>query len=150
MHFLFFVRGVYSQVEIFKTLAQSQFWKWERTNLKTGKKQIDLVQGALRPSVFGAYEYVFPEECLAEVISVFGITKGDCDILKLKIIGKLFGCEKISDEIFKQAAKIPNTISINNSMRGLSNLCVDGVGLRPIGIKKDRRGEMYGYNQEAL
>ena len=61
MHLYFFLRGNYPCVETFKTLAQGQFWQWKRINLATNKEETILVQGALRPTVFGAYEYVFPE-----------------------------------------------------------------------------------------
>lgn len=150
MHLVIFVRGVYHQVEVFKTLAQSQFWRWERTNLKTKNKELKLVQGALRPSILGSYEYVFPEESLSEVLSVMGIREKDLKGPKLFTLRKLLCCKKIPKKNLDESLKIKDTIAINDSTRGLSNLQVDGVHIIGIGIKEDVRGEMYGYNQEAL
>lgn len=153
MHLFFFVRGVFHQVEIFKTLAQSQFWKWERINLKTKKVEIKLVQGALRPTILGAYEYVFPEECLSEVLAVLGIPKVNTNKgFRLWTLRKLFSCKKIPEKNLKEASELPDTIAINGSMRGLSNLIVAGVGIYPIGIKKDMRQKWkeVGYEQEML
>ena len=153
MHLYFFVRGVFHQVEIFKSMAQSQFFKWERINEKTGKKEIKLVQGALRPTIWGAYEYVFPEECLSEVLSMLGIGTKNPIIKGVKntLLRQIFpNVRKIPEKNLKEAEKIPDTISINGSWRGLSNLKIDGVHIIPIGIKEDARGFMYGYKQEGL
>lgn len=150
MHFFFFVRGIYDRVELFKTLAQGQFWKWERTNLKTGKKETTLVQGSLRPSIFGAYEYVFPQESLTEVIACFKLLKESQKYFGNYPVRKIFNCKKIPEKIFKEAEKIPHTILVNGTQRGLSNLQVDGVHIIPIGIKDDKRTDIYGYEQEAL
>lgn len=172
MHLYFFLRGIYNRVELWKTFAQCQFWKWERQSLdicncgqekknhkKTknckkfkGRTEIKLVQGALRPTLFGAYEYVFPEECLSEVISIFPMNEDYDRDFRIKFIRKIFGCEKIPLKNFEEAKKIPNTISINGSWRGLSNLKIEGVGVHIIGIKRDKRVEwdQVGYDQELL
>ena len=153
MHLYFFVRGVQHQVNILIAMAQSQFFKWERTNLKTKKKETTLVQGALRPTIWGAYEYIFPEECLSEVISMFGIgiKTFEAEGLKGYAVRKHFpNVRKIPQKNIEEAKKIPNTIAVNGSWRGLSNLMIDGVHVIPIGIKNDNRGKMYGYKQEGL
>jgi len=151
MHLFLFVRGIYHQVKIWETLAQSQFWRWTRTNLTTGKEETTLVQGALRPSVLGCYEYIFPEECLSEVLAVMGIKEDyQSQAFRLKAMRLMFRARKIPKKNMKEALTIPTTIMINNSMRGLASLQVDGVGVYAIGIKKDVRGEMYGYNQEGI
>lgn len=153
MHLFFYARGIYNQVEFFKTLAQSQYWKWFRINLKTKKEEMILVQGALRPTILGAYEYIFPEECLSEVLSVFGIPDASTTS-RLQGYGlrKLFKCEKIPKENLEEAKKIETTLSITGHMRGLTKVQVEGVGIIPIGIKRDKREkwEDIGYEQEML
>lgn len=149
MHIFFYVRGVQHQVNIFLTLAQAQFWVWERKDLKTKKKFKTLVQGALRPSVLGCYEYVFPEECLSEVLAVFGFTNEPKDF-RTSMLRKILRCQKIPKKYFSEAKKIETNIMLNDSCRGLSNLVVPGCGNGLIGMKKDKRGDMFGYEQEAL
>ena len=139
-------------------MAQGQFWQWKRKNLKTGKEEIHLVQGALRPSVLGAWEYVFPEECLVDVLSVMKLGEDSIGVeptvkskAKLVVLRKLFGAQKIPKEIFEKAAKKDPSIMITQSTRGLSSLAVPGVSIHPIGIKADARQDCpWGYNQELL
>lgn len=154
MHFFFYIRGVYGQCELWKTLAQSQFFKWERTDKATGVKHMSVVQGALRQSVLGVYEYVFPEEALADVMSIFGLygeeyvgVDGGVPTLNTKLkLGTLrviLGAQKIPKKIFKEAKDIPPTLYFNESNRAMSNLqVIHGVSIHPIGIKKDVRGEI--------
>ncbi len=160
MHLIFYLRGIHQQVDFWKTLAQGLSWKWIRRNVKTGKDETFIVQGALRPSVLGAYEYIFPEECLAEVLSVMGITRdgqtGSDDKFKDKIrlatLRKIFRAKKIPKKIFKEVKKTPASITLSNSWRALSHLHIPGVAIHPIGIKKDDRRLFpeAGYIQEAL
>lgn len=142
--------------EIWKTMAQGLFFKWRRINLKTKKVEIKLVQLGVRPSIFGCYELIFPEEALSELLSVLGV--GDehswplIGGMKGLALRKMFGCKKIPKKNLKEALKIPNTIVVNGSERGLSNLKVDGVAHHIIGIKYDLRHDCkeWGYNQEML
>ncbi len=164
MHFFFYIRGVYSQVEVWKTLAQGQFWKWKRINLKTGKEETILVQGALRPSILGAWEYILPEDCLADLMSIMGIgskhvgaPKTFMNKARLAALRKMFGAKKIPEKIFKEAEGIAPSISLNDSHRGLHHLIVKGVAIHPIGIREDERRDFDfskagqgKYNQEAL
>ena len=159
MHLYFFVRGKFEQVELWKSLVQTAFWKWRRKNLKTGKEEITLVQGALRPSVLGAYEYIFPKEALAEVCSFLGIKKNELygfgrigRSLRHLALRKIFGCRKIPKDILEKAEKIPNTFTTEEFERGVSNCIIDGVPIHVIGIKDDecRDFETLGYFQEAL
>ena len=168
MHLFFYVRGIKHQVDLWVTLAQGLFWKWKRTNLKTGKEEESLVQGALRPSILGAWEYIFPEECLAEAIAVLGVVSNSIDKntvgatptvknkMKLSMIRKLFSAKKVPEYILEESLKIPTSITIKNSWRGVSNLHIPGIAIHIIGYKKDRRqtvpeknGE-WGYEQEML
>lgn len=115
-----------------------------------------LVQGALRTSILGAYEYVFPEECLSEVLAVFGITDYENyeNSFKRKaemwFLRKAFDCEDIPQENVEEAKSIPTTIILNDRMRGLTNSIMNGIVIHPIGIKKDRFQEAWGYYQEML
>ena len=149
MHLVFFLRGVNSQVELWKVLAQSQFFIWTRTDKKTGKDFDNLVQGALRPSVLGSWEYVFPEECLPAVLSMFGLCEGSIGATKsfmnnvrLRVLRKILGVKKIPKKAMEEGKLIAPTILINGSYRGISPVYIVGVALHPIGIKKDIRGEM--------
>ncbi|MFA5051317.1 MAG: hypothetical protein WC499_04355 [Patescibacteria group bacterium] len=152
MHLNFFLRGIESQVNIWKMLAQSQFWQWKRKKLKTGKDEITLVQGALRPSILGSYEYVFPEECLPEVLAVLGFSEEYAKDFRLKLIRPIFNSIKIKKKVWREAEKKQTMIIIDGTTRGLANCVVGGVHLIPIGIKKDKRGiwKEIGYEQEML
>ena len=144
MHLYIFVRGKFEQVELWKAHAQCAYWKLRRTHNKTGKKDIKLVQGALRPSIFGAYEYIFPKESLAEVCSFFGIagnTQYGFGKLGLNTrhfaLRRIFGCKKIPEKILKEAEIIPITFSTEEFERGCSNCKIPGVAIHVIGIKED-------------
>jgi len=164
MHFVFYLRGINSEVEKWKTLAQGLFWKWQRINQKTGKVEEVLVQGALRPSIMGTWEYVFPKEALHEVLAIMGLTtKKQIGIdwalkNRLRLLGlrKLLGVKQIPLKEFKKAAKVPPSITIKESWRGLSHLMTKGVSIHPIGIKTDRFDVIYdpiekkSYKQEML
>ncbi len=157
MHVIFFARGIYSQVKLWETLMQGTFWRWERKNLKTNKKETILVQGALRPSVLGAYEYIIPKECLAECLAVMGITKNEqYGFGKFGLhsrhwaLRKVFGAKKVPKKVFDEANKINPSLYFDESMRGLSSLKVHGVAIHLIGIKEDDYRECQGYMQEML
>lgn len=164
MHLVFFIRGIYNQVEVLKTQLQSICWKWKRINLDTGLEEAILVQGALRPSVLGAWEYIFPEECLAEVLAVLGKTTEKYtaadrykDIFRLAFLRKIFSVKKIPKEIYEKAKEIPQSVIIDNCWRGLSHCIIPGTAVHIIGIKEDERRDFDftaqgqgRYNQEAL
>jgi len=157
MHLYLYARGKFEQVELWKVHAQTAYWKFRRFNNKTDKEETILVQGALRPSVLGAYEYVFPKEALAEVCSFFGITKNQSYgfgrlglSLRHFAMRKIFGCKKISNKILKEAAKIAPTFTTAEFERGVSNCIIPGVAIHPIGIKADREIILGDYTQEGL
>jgi hypothetical protein len=77
---------------------------------KTNKDTITLVQGVLRPTIFGAYEYIFPREALPDVISMFEAKWGQYDYKnwrawRLRFMRPMFGCKGISKKIFKAICK---------------------------------------------
>lgn len=157
MHLYFFVRGKIERVELWKIHAQTAYWKFRRFNNKTGKDEMTLVQGALRPSVLGAYEYVFPKEALAEVCSFFGIKSNDSygfgrlgQTLRHAALRKIFGCKKIPKKILEEANKIPSCISTEEFERGLHDCIILGSPVHVIGIKEDAHGIVGDYTQEKL
>jgi len=157
MHLYLYIRGKFEQVELWKSHAQAAYWKFRRLNNTTGKQEMILVQGSLRPSVLGAFEYVFPKEALAEVCCFFGINSNESygfGKVGLKsrhlILRKIFGCKKIPKEILKKASEIPSTFSTEEFERGVSNCRIKGIGLHVIGIRKDKEGVIGDYTQELL
>ena len=165
MHLQIIVRGVISQVQLWESMMQNHHFKWRRINLKTKKEEIVLVQGGLRPSVLGTYEFVFPEESLPTVLSMMGITEGGMGFgiertlmnkAKLATLRKICGVKKIPKSAFEKAKKIESSVYFKDGERGLSHMKVHGVSIHPIGIKEDKRIKMYDpvdkkeYWQEAL
>ena len=149
MHFFFLSRGIKHQRDQWVTHMQSQFWTWERTNLKTKKKETTFIQGSLRP--IEMWEYVFPEEHLENVLKNMHVLHPDVECHKganfkqqalLTILRKALGAEKLPD--FKDSMSRDRVMS------------VPGMAIHPIGIKKDERksveekGGEWGYEQEML
>ena len=157
MHLYLFARGKYEQVELWKAHAQTSYWKFRRINNKNGKEEIILVQGALRPSVLGAQEFVFPKEALAEVCSFFGIRgneqygfNGIGLYTRHFALRKIFGCKKIPKDILKKAENIPSSFTTAEFERASADCIIPGVSIHVIGIKEDAVGEMGDYTQEFL
>ena len=162
MHLYFIPRGIRQQIEIFEKFIQTQMFTWERTNLITNEKEISMVQGAYRDA--GPFkEYVFPEECLFEVLEMLGINpKKDYAIsgLKMSLLRKIVGAKKIPRNL-----KQPKNISFMGLIKEDSDGKVkvspyryierQGVSIHAIGIKKDDFrdfdfGDNKKYYQEAL
>jgi hypothetical protein len=159
MHLVFYARGILQQVELFKIFMQTQYFKWGRINLKTKKKEYCLVQGALRPSVLGTWEYIFPREALPSVLSMMkieqqteGATGKRLEKLELAFLRKILGVKKIPSKAYKKAAKIPPSLVIENHERALGDCKVNGVSVHIIGIKEDidSNFKAAGYRQEML
>ena len=151
MHLQFILRGLPEQVNLWRCLAQGQFFKWRRINKETMKEEIILVQGGLRESVLGTWEYIFPETALPSVLSIMGLGEAGLGVsekryragFKLGILRKLIGLKKIPKKMFEEAKKIPPSIVFDGSERGLSDLNGAKVSVHIIGIKKDVYGDMY-------
>ena len=148
MHLIFYARGVNQHIEVWKMFMQTQMWAWKRRNLKTNKEETALVQGALRPSIFGAWEYIFPEEHYQEVMTLLmgkndnpSNTIGSDQTLKNKFklawLRKAFGAKKLPKWELVPTMKYVETT---------------GVSFHFIGVKKDRREKckQFGYEQEML
>lgn len=106
--------------------------------------EIIQIQGALRRMPFG-YEYIFPEECLAEVLTSLEIEPEN----NKEYFG-LSGLKKwiIRNIIGNGVKKIPKYTKIPTNRF----IAKAGVVIYPIGIKKDMREERkdWGYEQEML
>ena len=150
MHVQVLIRGVYSQCELWKSFAQSQFFRWRR-KLEDGSDAPEvLVQMALRPSVFGTYELIIPEEALPTLLSMLSDPNGNkvgCkrtikNRLNMVALRTMCGVKKIPQKTWDEAKTISPTITLMDTERGLSNFIVPGVTVHVLGIKKDARGEM--------
>ena len=157
MHLYLYARGKFEQVKLWEAHAQGSYWKFRRFNNVTKKEEMILVQGALRPSILGAYEFIFPKEALAEVCSFFGITKYESyGFSKLGVksrqffLRQLFGAKKIPKNVLNKAKAIPNSFSTEEFERAAGNAIIPGVAIHVIGIKDDITFIMGDYTQEAL
>lgn len=141
MHIYFIPRGILQQLDIFKMFLQTQMFTWKRINIKTGKEELIQVQGALRDCGF-CMEYVFPEECLDEVLTMLDF-KNSYDRWKISDVKQWF----IRKVLGNGVKAMPKTYKETNPNRFINT---NGVALHFIGMKKDVRGDMLGYNQEML
>lgn len=148
MHLQIILRGINDRVELWKILAQNNFFKFKRT--EDGEEKTILFQMALRPSVLGTWELIFPETALPTVLSMLGLIdekKGIYGNISMKgtrmaVLRKCCGVKKIPKKTFEEAAKIPHSIELQQSERGLSSLILPGVAIHQIGIRKDKYGEL--------
>ena len=157
MHLYLYVRGKFEQVELWKSLVQGYYFKWRRFNNKTKEEEIKLVQMALRPSVLGACELVFPKEALPAVCAFLGIRGNESygfgkigRKTRHAFLRKIFGAKKIPKKILKEAEKIPSALFTEEYEIGVANCQIPGAALHPIGIKEDEIGVMGDYTQEML
>ena len=131
-------------------------WYPIKVKLKeTGEEKIILIAGALRPSVLGTWEYIFPKEALADVLSMFGLAddgakKTKIDKLRLATLRKLCGVKKVPEKLLKKSREIPQSIILNDSERGLSHLILSGVTCHLIGYKEDRVDEFVDKGAEGI
>jgi hypothetical protein len=168
MHLFFMVRGVIHQLDLFEMFMQTQMFTFPRYNLTIcecgqqkaehdeekckfkgfqRKKEVILVQGGLRRTPFG-YEYIFPEEHLAEVLTMLDIQAKDnrwkIGNLKSWLLRKALGKGDNGDKV----TPIPNYTPV------ITNRYIEkrGIAIYPIGIKKDARSEVkeWGYEQEMI
>jgi hypothetical protein len=162
------IRGVVHHVKLFEMFLQTQMFPFSRYNLticecgqnikvhddamcKLGKftrrKETMLVQGGLRYTPFG-YEYVFPEEHLAEVLTMLEITpknnRWKLGAWKSWILRKALGKGDAGHKVEPIPEFTPALTTRYVEKRG--------IAIYPIGIKKDSRAEMkdWGYEQEMI
>lgn len=157
MHLVFYLRGVPQQVSLWKAMAQNQFFKWRRINLKTKKEEIILIQAGLRDSVLGTMELTFPKEALPTVLCIMGLQEGHLQVhpsfmskARMIVLRRILGLRKIPKKAFKEAEKIYSSIMFDDLERGLSDLLAARVSIHPIGIKEDARITFDGYEFEGI
>lgn len=150
MHLFFYARGTEVLIPLWKMVIQSNFWRWKRRNLETNEEEEVLVQGVLRPSFLGAWEYIFPKEALPEVLAVLGVEECFLNDVRLKMLGKLFNARPVPKDAWELSKTIPTSHVLKDSQRGLSHSKIQGVNLHILGIKDDPMVELGGYYQEAL
>ena len=139
MHLVFATRGIKQEVDTFVKFMETQMFMQERTNLKTGQKEKQLVQGGLRP--IQLWEYIFPEEhknlvCTSLDIDENGKVHPFAATFNAKMLQKLMGLKQVKYTKTQQKLFIPKK----------------NVALYPIGIKEDKiqKWEEEGYEQEML
>lgn len=162
MHLYFIPRGIRHSIEIFEKFMQTQMFAWKRVNVKTKKEEITMVQGAYRDAG-PVKEYIFPEECLDEVLEMLGYydkTQTEWGISDFKNfwLRRMLG---------NKVRKIPKKIKVYPDIPKMSLLATRedgtqeykpyryierrGVIIDFIGIKKDeRQNNAWGYKQEML
>jgi len=156
------IRGIRAQIEMFEKFMQAQMFPWKRRNLKTGKWETMMVQGALRDS--GPFkEYVFPKEALQEVLDMLEID-WKSNITSIGDFKKFWMRRLIGHGLRKTPKKIITPIDYPR----MSLVAVDengkatiqnyryiekrGIDIIIIGIKDDKMQDFpqFGYHQEAL
>lgn len=161
MHLIFFAYGIQNKVDEFLNSLKYNFYPWRRLNETTGQYNFLNVQGSLRPGMLGTYEYVFPEECLADVITAMfpsGNWKTNIEIKSMNfrtwVFRKMMKLEKIP-ETYKCFIGEEKLISSFSRVR---TLITEGVSVYLIGIRRDETREHQfpdkespaGYTQEML
>lgn len=140
MHFYFMIRGVKHQCDLFRMFMQTQMFCWKRKNLETGKEEVTMVQGALRECGF-VYEYIFPKECLAEVLTMLDVKKDTGD-------AKNMGAARawiIRKSLGKGVKPIPEYKEIKGKWVIVEGIYLTtkryiekhGIAIYPIGIRED-------------
>lgn len=161
MHLYFYLRGKPEWIAVAEAHLQSQYFKWDRTNLETGELEERPLQAGLRKSVLGAYEYVFPGEAMGDVLAYLGIEEKRIGavrtpklLLNLAVLRKIFGAKPITKKMFKDAEQQRkfSCMTIKGSYRCLPDFKNMHVSMHMIGFKKDRRekNKAFGYDQEML
>jgi hypothetical protein len=112
-----------------------------------GEEQVTSVQGALRP--IQLFEYVFPEECLPEVLAMMNLHKDynnlRPEVAKLAwLLRKGLGAQKIPE-----MPEIQNKSSLEITRKFVPT---SGVAVYPLGIKTDPKKDYpeFGTYQEGL
>ena len=164
MHLVLMTRGILRQVEEFKSLLQAQRFPWKRTNLKTGKEEMMIVQGALRP--IQLWEYVFPEESLPNVLGALGIKEGTqrkeikSAAWMLRKMLKLDPIPVANPNDTVTGYRPPGTLNGKPmDIIPVHNMMTEAVAVYPIGVKSDitqdfhfpmENGGTASYHQEGL
>jgi len=156
MHLQIIVRGIRPLVDLWINAVEQQYFKWDRVNQQTGETEKKLIAGGVRPSVLGTYEIIIPEAALPTILSMMMLDEKNLGVkpsfmykTRLAFLRRMCGVKKIPRRIWKEAAKIPHSITINDSERGLSHLSIQNIAIHIIGIKKDKYGIYDGAEEEG-
>lgn len=169
MHAYFLTRGINTPsrnhwVEFMST----RMFPWKRKNIDTGKWDVKMVKGALRP--IELWEYVFPEECLTEVFAMQHKADGTGSLIDVKtetlrpeiknyalLLQKLMKLDPIPK--FKDPSAFAYQTEKGGVPFPVNWVPLDGFAVYPLGLKKDIRHEFpnfiepgapKGFYQEAL
>ena len=169
MHLVLMTRGIQQQVDLWKQFMQTQMFWWKRQPLlkdkdgkfikkadgtyERGKEETTRVQGALRP--IQLYEYVFPSECLPEVLGMMDIHRKEQIQHRLKapswMIRKAMG--------LKPVPVIPELQALTKDQITQKYIPTDAVATYAVGIREDPKqdfifnlgdGTQAGFYQEGL
>jgi len=164
MHLVLLTRGIQQQVDLWKKFMETHMFWWKRQPLlkdkdgkyiknadgtyKRGKEEVTRVQGALRP--IQLYEYVFPEECLPEVLAMLELHKGDDVRKEMKPVAwglrKAMGLQPVP--VFDDIKDKPRDKITTKFVP------TEAVATYPIGIKEDITKDFIfakeGWYQEGL
>ena len=121
---------------------------WKRKNHETGEEVVTMVQGAYRDAG-PLKEYVFPEECLQEVVNMLDVRSNDYAIsdFKMAAMRKMVGAKKVPKKI-KTPKNFPFLGLISPKEDGSVSyqpyrfVESQGVAFHVVGIRKDKRGVM--------
>ena len=171
MHLVLLTRGAPEQVDIWKKFMETQMFDWKRRPLlrddkgnfikkedgtyERGPDVFTRVQGALRPIQF--YEYVFPEECLPEVLAMMNIHKAESLKLRPEVATPAWFIRKIMK--LKPVPVIPELQGEETYQLTNKWVPTTTVATYPIGIRSDFKkdfifnmgdGTQQGFYQEGL
>jgi len=165
MHLILLTRGIKEQRDRWVKFMQTQMFWWKRQPLlkdesgnfiktgedeegnptyKRGKEQTMRVQGALRP--LELWSYVFPEECLPEVLAMLNLHQNKKQRPEIRNWGwflrkmmRLLPLPKMPKEIAdKHFQEITDKF-----------IPMDAMAVYPIGIKKDYKKDLIFHNGEG-
>ena len=167
-------QGIKHVSDLWAIQMQGLKFPWERLNLKVckcghpihlekcitcdcmkfePKKEVTLVQGALRP--IQLWHYVVPEESIGNALAIMNLTDEHIKAnhgLKYLLLRKALGCEEIPLGL----NKMPRGVVLNGQTIFPFNSIQDvGMDVRPIGVIYDKKGPIKfpdgsEYDQEQL
>ena len=151
MHLLMMTRGIKQAQEMWEKFMQTQWFEFPQKIIKkdangnflknpdgtyqyeeTPKDSYVRVQGALRP--IQLWEYVFPKECLHEVLAMQNLHT--CFPLRPEVNNYSWILRKMTG--FKKIPPIPEEIKKKNKWEiTQKSVPMDGFAVYPLGIKDD-------------
>ena len=176
MHFVILARGAPKEFQMWREFMNSQMFWWKRQPLLKddkgnfipdgkdendnpkyirGPEEVTRVQGVLRPIQF--FEYVFPKECLPEVLAMMKIHNAADLKLRPEVAGPAWFVRKLMK--LKPVPVIPEIQGKNPQDITTKWVPTNAVATYPIGIREDFKkdfifklpnGATEGWYQEGL